>query len=237
MLKNFFAALLIVTVLTLPQSVLAAQEDWTAANYDFRNIKSIIILDATINPYIDYGGMIGLRGLQNNFLSSCSEQLRPTCTVYSETQAQQIIGEAIGVNFERLSLDDPMKARELVIANAWRVADAYILGIVETWGGSNYVAPSDVDFNQVISHRVYYNTDGTVEQVDNPKIPAEVRYRAQSSDVAAIGMIMRLCLAKDRAIVFERFDMRERPADVSQMDLFDDMSAAFANDVAAKINR
>lgn len=236
MLKKIFAALLIVTALTLPQNV-SAQEDWLAANYDFRNIKSIIILDATINPYIDYGGMIGLRGLQNNFWSSCSEQLRPTCTVYSEEQAQQIIGAAIGVNFERLSLDNPMKARELVIDNAWRVADAYILGIVETWGGSNYVAPSDVDFKQVISHRVYYNTDGTVEQVDNPKIPAEVSYRAQSSDVAAIGMIMRLCLAKDKAIVFERFDMRERPADVSQMDLFDNMSAAFANDVAAKIRQ
>ena len=234
MLKKIFAALLIVTALILPQSV-SAQEDWFAANYDFRNIKSVIVLDATINPYIDYGGMIGLRGLQNNFWSSCSEQLRPTCTVYSEEQAQQIIGDAIGVNFERLSLDDPVKARQLVIDNAWRVADAYILGIVETWGGSNYVAPSDVDFKQVISHRVYYNTDGTVEQVDNPKIPAEVRYRAQSSDVAAIGMIMRLCLAKDRAIVFERFDMRQRPADVSQMDLFDNMSAAFANDVAAKI--
>lgn len=236
MIKKIFAALLIVTALTLPQNV-SAQEDWTAANYDFRNIKSIIILDATINPYIDYGGMIGLRGLQNNFWSSCSEQLRPICKIYSEEQAQQIIGEAIGVNFERLSLDNPMKARQLVIDNAWRVADAYILGIVETWGGSNYVAPSDVDFKQVIEHRVYYNTDGTVEQVDNPKIPAEVSYRAQSSDVAAIGMIMRLCLAKDRAIVFERFDMRQRPADVSQMDLFDNMSAAFANDVAAKINR
>ena len=236
MLKKIFAALLIVTALTLPQNV-SAQEDWTAASYDFRNIKSIIILDATINPYIDYGGMIGLRGLQNNFWSSCSEQLRPICTVYSEEQAQQIIGEAIGVNFERLSLDNPMKARQLVIDNAWRVADAYILGIVETWGGSNYVAPSDVDFKQVIEHRVYYNTDGTVEQVDNPKIPAEVSYRAQSSDVAAIGMIMRLCLAKDKAIVFERFDMRQRPADVSQMDLFDNMSAAFANDVAAKIHQ
>lgn len=236
MLKKIFATLLIVTALTLPQNV-SAQEDWTAANYDFRNIKSIIILDATINPYIDYGGMIGLRGLQNNFWSSCSEQLRPTCKIYSEEQAQQIIGAAIGVNFERLSLNNPMKARQLVIDNAWRVADAYILGIVETWGGSNYVAPSDVDFKQVIEHRVYYNTDGTVEQVDNPKIPAEVSYRAQSSDVAAIGMIMRLCLAKDRAIVFERFDMRERPADVSQMDLFDNMSAAFANDVAAKIRQ
>ena len=50
-------------------------------------------------------------------------------------------------------------------------------------------------------------------------------------------MIMRLCLSKDNAIVFERFDMSERLADVSQMDLFNDMSAAFANDIAIKIHR
>lgn len=234
MVKKIFGALLVLTLLVLPQSVFAAREEWLADGYDFRQIKSVIILDVTVNSELDYGGMVGLRGLQNKFWESCSKQLSPTCKVFSETEAAQIIGKQIGVNFEKLSLEDSMAARKLIIENAWRVADAYVMGIVDTWGGSKYVAPTDVEYNQVIVHRLYFDEEGRPHP-DNPQIPVERKYRVQDTDVAAIGMMLRICSAKNNFVLFERHELRYRKADESQIDLFSEISGTFAADVAEKI--
>lgn len=237
MLKKFFGALLVLTLLVLPQKVSAESKEWVSKDFQFWQIKSIIILDATIKPELDYGGMIGLRGLQNAFWDKCSQNLSPVCKVYSETQAQQIIGEQIGVNFEKLSLEDPFKARQLVIANAYRVADAYLLGVVYSWGNSTYVAPSNVEYRAIVEHRVYYDNHGNVDHLDNPLIPTGVQNLPDGTDVAAIGMLFRVCKSKDGAIVFERQELNARPANVAQMDLFGGMTSKFASDVARKINK
>ena len=235
MLKKFLSVLFVLTLLALPQKVSADSREWISDDFQFRQIRSIIILDATINPELDYGGMIGLRGLQNAFWDKASQNLKPVCKVYSETQAQQIIGEQIGVNFEKLSLEDPFKARQLVIANAYRVADAYLLGVVYSWGNSYYVAPSNVEYRAIVEHRVYYDNHGNVDHLDYPLIPTGVENLPDSTDVAAIGMMFRVCKSKDSSIVFERQELNARPANVAQMDLFGGMVAKFSSDVANKI--
>ena len=234
MLKKIFGALLMMTLLVLPQNVFAAREEWVADGYNFHQIKNVIVLDVTVDSGLNYDSMVGLRGLQNKFLESCSNQLSPICKVYSESEAADIIGAQIGVNLEKLSLEDSMAARKLLIENAWRVADAYVMGVVDTWGGSKYVAPTDVEYNQVIVHRLYFDEEGRPHP-DNPQIPVERRYRVQDTDVAAIGMMLRVCSAKNNSVIFERHELRYRKADESQIDLFSEISGSFAADVAEKI--
>lgn len=232
--KKFFGALILAAMLIFPQVVHANQSDWFAPNFDFRSIKSVIILDATINPELDYGGMIGLRGLQNNFFKSCREQLKPFVQVFSEDEARVVIGTKIGVNIERIYVEDPTQARLLIMSNAWRMADAYILGIVDSWGNKSYTAPSNVDYAKIIESRHYYDTRGNVRP-DTVLVPVNEKYLPQDTDVPAIGMIFRAYFAQKEAVVFERYEMRVRKADESQIDLFKDMSASFASAVAAKI--
>lgn len=234
LIKKLFGALIILATLTFSQNVHAAQSDWVAQNFDFRNIKSVIILDAAVNPNLDYGGIIGLRGLQNTFRNSCRQELYTTLQVFSEDEARVVIGKEIGVNLERLFLEDPIKARQLVMENAWRMADAYILGIIDSWGNKTYTAPTNVEYAELMEKRNYHDAQGNVHP-DNVLVPVPEKYLPEGTDVPAIGMILRAYAAKNETIIFERYEMRIRKTDESQTALFGNMSADFAAAFAAKI--
>lgn len=233
-IKKFFGAIILSAMLILSTPVHAEQSDWVSSNFDFRQIKSVIILDATINPELDYGGMIGLRGLQNTFLKYCAQTLNPTCKVISEEEARVILSTQISVNLERLYVEEPFQARQLVMKNAWRIADAYILGIVDSWGNRSYTAPTNVDYAKVIEQRNYYDGVGNVKP-DTVLIPVPANYRPEGTDVPAIGMILRAYYSKNESIVFERYEMRLRKSNESQMDLFGSMAASFSAKFASLI--
>ena len=156
-----------------------------------------------------------------SFRLTCTKILNRECVVYSEFAAMQILGENLKINLLRLSIDEPMKARELLMKNAWRIADAYVSGNVDSWGGSTYRANENVEYKNV--------------RRGKDVVPVAEKYLPSATDVAAIGMTLRIYSAEDGAIIFERKEMRARRSDESQKNLFAAICTDFATDVAARI--
>ena len=219
MIKKFFGAILLLIIFS--QNVSAERIDRVDEQFNFHSINRVIILDATVNPDLDYGGMVALRGLQNTFRLTCTKMLNRDCVVYSEFAAMQILGEKLKINLLRLSIDEPLKARELLMKNAWRIADAYVFGVVDSWGGSTYRANENVEYKDV--------------RRGKDVVPVAEKYLPSATDVAAIGVVLRVYSAKDDSIVFERQEMRARRPDESQKNLFAAICTDFASDVAARI--
>ena len=232
--RKFFVALIVLTLTTLPQLAHANQSDWAASNFNFRDIKSVIILDATINPNLDYGGMLALRTLQNTFTTRNIQQLNPVCQVFSEEQARVVLSTLTGINLEQLYNEHPYEARQIVMKNAWRMADACVLGLVESFGGKSYTESTDADYVKIVEQRTYYDNSNR-PRFDTVLVPLPENYRAEGTDVPAIGMIFRVYSSKNESIILERYEMRTRQPNESQVDLFGDMSASFANLLASKI--
>ena len=219
MIKKFFGAILLLIIFS--QNVSAERIDRVDEQFDFQSIHRVIVLDATVGDNLSYGGMVGLRGLQNTFRDVCTNTLNRDCVVYSEFAAMQILGENLKINLLRLSIDDSLKAREILMKNAWRIADAYIFGEVNSWGGDTYRANENAEYRDV--------------QRGKDVVPVAENYLPSSTDVAAIGMTLRVYSAEDGAIIFERKEIRARRSDESQKNLFAAICTDFASDVAARI--
>ena len=232
--KKFFGILFLLVTLIFSQPVHAEKTDWFAQNYDFRGIRSVILLDVTVNPELDYGGMIGLRGLQNTFRNRCRQVLYPQIQFFSEDEAMIFIGTQLNMNLEKLSLENPTEARLIVMNNAWRMADAFILGSIESWGDRSYTPSSNISYAKIVENRTYYDERGHARP-DTVIVPLPAQYLPEGTDVPAIGMILRAYSTKNESIIFERYEMRIRRSDESQTELFSSMCESFSKDFLSKI--
>ena len=64
MIKKFFGVILLLAIMSLSQVVSAEKTDWFDRNFNFRNIRTVIVFDLTTNQGSDYGGSIALRNMQ-----------------------------------------------------------------------------------------------------------------------------------------------------------------------------
>ena len=127
MIKKFFGAILLLIIFS--QNVSAERIDRVDEQFDFQSIHRVIVLDATVGDNLSYGGMVGLRGLQNTFRDVCTNTLNRDCIVYSEFAAMQILGENLKINLLRLS-----------IASAGNDFTAGVIYIADNSGSASHVS-------------------------------------------------------------------------------------------------
>ena len=231
-IKKIFGAILLLTVLALPQTVFAEKTDWTDRNFSFRNIRTVIVFDATVSPGVDVGGGIAILNIQDRFRQ---DSLKLPCRIITEAQARQIIGGQIRMNLDALSLSNPMQARQIVMQNAYNLgADAWILANIDAWGNQTYVEPERTVWENRRQTRTYYDQWGRRhEETYMTQVP--VTYPPRRVDISTVQVTMQAYDARTGALIFARKDVRDREDYSAQSGMFGRISNSFYEDLAKKI--
>ena len=231
-IKKIFGALLLLAILTLPQNVFAEKTDYTDRNYYFRNIRAVIVLDATVSPGVDVGGTIAVLNIQEKFREDAFKKLN--CRIYTEAQARQLLSAQVGMNLEALAYSNPLQARQIVQQNAYQIADAWIFANVDAWGNTTYIEPERTVWETRRETRRYYDRWGQLrEESYNVQVP--VTYPPRRVDISTVQVSLQVYDARTGAMVFARKDVRDREDYSAQSGMFGRISNSFYEDLAKKI--
>lgn len=229
--KKFFGVMLLLAMFVLPQSVSAEKTDWFDRNFNFHNIRAVIVFDLTINPGLDYGGSIALRNLQDTYIQN-SRKLK--CNVITEAEARRLISYQIGMDLDSLAYSNPVQARRVTMENAYRIADAWVVANVDNWANNSYVIPERTVWEQRRETRRYYDRHGNRhEEVYYIQVP--VTYPPSRVDVSSIQMTLQAYEARRGEIIFARKDVRDREDYHAQNGMFGRICNSFFEDFGKKI--
>ena len=230
-IKKFFGVLLLMAILILPQTVSAEKTDWYDRNYNFHNIRSIIVFDATFSQNYGYGDSIELRNLQDSFTQD-SRKLR--CNVITEAQARRDIGYRIGMNLDSLAYSNPLEARRIIMQNAYMIADAWIIGNVDNMENTYYVQPARTVWESRRETRTYRDRYGNRRE-ETRYVQVPVNYPPRRVDVTSVQMTLELHEARSGALIFARKDVRDREDFQAQKGMLGRISNSFFEDFGKKI--
>ena len=232
-IKKFFGALLLLALLALPQNVFAEKTDYTDRNYYFRNIRTVIVLDATISPGVDVGGNIAVINIQETFRQDAQRRLR--CRIYTEAQARQILSAQVGMNLEALAYSNPVQARQIVQQNAYAIgAEVWIFANVDAWGNTTYIEPERTVWENRRETRRFYDRFGRLRE-ESYYVQVPVTIPPRRVDVSTVQVSMQVYDARTGAMVFARKDVRDREDYSAQSGMFGRISNSFYEDLAKKI--
>ena len=231
MFKKIFGVMMLLAIMLVPQSVSATKDDWFDKNFYFRNVKTVIVFDVSVSPGVDYGGTIALRNMQDTFLDN-SRKLK--CTVITEAQAYRTLSRQLGMNLEDIAYSNPLHARQIVMQNAYRIADAWVIGNVDTIANNFYVEPERTVWES--KKETYYYRDRYGNRREETRyIQVPVTYPPRRVDVSTIEMTMQMYEARRGDLVFARKDARDRNDFQAQKGMFGRMCNSFFEDLGKKI--
>ena len=226
--KKFFGAIILLAMLALPLNVSAEKIDRVDRNYNFRGIRDVIVLDVTVSPGYNYGGAIVLGNLQDKFIQN-SGKLR--CNVITEAQARRDLSYQLGMDLNRMSYE---QARHVIINNAYRIADAWVLATVDDWTNRSYMEPARTVWEQRKETRRYYDAWGNRRE-ETHYVQVPVTYPPRRVDVSTIQMSLQLFDARSGQAIFSRRDMRDREDYQAQVGMFGRITNSFFEDIGSRI--
>ena len=231
-IRKIFGVMMLLAILTLPQNVSATKDDWYDKNFYFRNVRSVIVFDVTVSPGVDYGGTIAMRNMQDTFLDS-ARKLK--CTIITEAQAYRTLGYQLGMNLENIAYSNPMHARQIVMQNAYRIADAWVIGNVDTIANNFYIEPERTVWESRKETHYYRDRYGNRRE-ETHYVQVPVTYPPRRVDVSTIEMTMQMYEARRGEAVFARKDSRDRNDFQAQKGMFGRMCNSFFEDLGKKIH-
>lgn len=226
MLKKVFSVILLLAMMSLPQIVSAEKTDWFDRNFNFRNIRSVIVFDVTPSQNFGRVDTILLRNLQDVYIQNAQKNLR--CNIITEAQAQRML------NVESLAYSNPMQARHVIMQNAYQIADAWVVANVDTWDDNSYVKPGYTVWEQRRETRTYYDHYGNRRE-ETYYIQVPVTYPPRRVDVSTIQMTLQVYEARRGEMIFARKDVRDREDYQAQKGMFGRICNSFFEDFGNKI--
>lgn len=230
-IKKIFGVILLMAILTLPQNVSATKTDWFDRNYNFRNIRTVIVFDMTVSPGLDYGGPIVLRNIRDTFLQN-ARKLK--CNVLTEGQAYRDLGYQLGMDLEGLAYSNPGRARQIVMDNAYRIADAWVVANVDNLANTYYVEPARTVWESRTERRKYYDRYGNRRE-ETYTVQVPVTYPPRRVDISTIEMTLQAYEARRGAMIFARRDVRDREDYQAQAGMYGRITNSFFEDLGKKI--
>ena len=231
LIKKFFGVILLLAMLTLPQNVSAEKTDWFDRNFNFRNLRTIIVFDVTANPGVNYGGSVVYRNMQDTLYQN-AKKLK--CNVITESQAYRTLGYQLGMNLESIAYSNPLQARQIVMQNAYQIADAWILSNVDRLANDYYIEPERTVWEQKKETRRYYDRHGNRRE-ETYYIQVPVTYPPRRVDISTLEMTLQVYEARRGDMIFARRDVRDRQDYQAQAGMYGRITNSFFEDVGKKI--
>ena len=230
-IKKFFGAMILLAIMALPQTVNATKTDWFDKNFNFRNIKSVIIFDTTFARGSENVGSIEQRNLQD----TCLEKARKLkCNIITEEQARRTIGYQLGMDLDLMARSNPLQVQQLIMQNASRIADAWVTVNVDNMENTYYVEPAHTVWESRRETRTYRDSWGNRHE-ETYYIQVPVTYPPRRVDVTSIQMTLQLFEARRGDMIFARKDVRDREDYQAQKGMFGRITNSFFEDVGNKI--
>lgn len=230
-IRKFFGAIVLLALIVLPQTVSAEKTDWYDRGFNFRNIRTVIVFDATFSDPSGYPNMIELRNLQDTYIQN-ARKLK--CNVITETQARREIGYQLGMDLDLLARSNPLQARQLIMQNAYRIADGWVTANVDNLQNTYYIEPARTVWEQKRESRVFYDAWGNRRE-ETYYIQVPVTYPPRRVDVTSIQMSLQLFEARRGDVIFARKDVRDRQDFQAQKGMFGRITNSFFEDVGNRI--
>ena len=231
LIKKFFGVILLLAMLTLPQNVSAEKTDWFDRNFNFRNLRTIIVFDVTASPGVNYGGSVVYRNMQDTLYQN-AKKLK--CNVITESQAYRTLGYQLGMNLESIAYSNPLQARQIVMQNAYQIADAWILSNVDRLANDYYIEPERTVWEQKKETRRYYDRHGNRRE-ETYYIQVPVTYPPRRVDISTLEMTLQVYEARRGDMIFARRDVRDRQDYQAQAGMYGRITNSFFEDVGKKI--
>ena len=228
LIKKFFGVMLLLTLLALPQRVFAEKTDWYDRNFNFHNLRTIIVFDPTATPGLYVNGVLDPRNMQQTFLDN-ARKLR--CNIITEAEARNTLSYQLGINLNGMAFE---QARHIIIDNAYRIADGWVLGNIDNLANNTYVEPAHTVWEQKKETRTYYDQWGNRRE-ESYYIQVPVTYPPRRVDVSTIEMTLKLYESRRGAEIFSRRDVRDREDFQAQKGMFGRICNSFFEDVGKKI--
>lgn len=227
-IKKFFSVMLLLAVLALPQIVFAEKTDWYDRGFNFHSIRTLIVFDPTATPGVNVGSIIDPRSMQTTFLD-CSRKLK--CRVITEAEARNMLSYQIGINLNAMAFE---QARHIIIDNAYRIADGWVLGNIDIVANNTYVEPARTVWEQKKETRTYRDSWGNRHE-ETYYVQVPVTYPPQRVDVSTIQMTLKVYESRRGAEIFSRRDVRDRQDYMAQKGMYGRICNSFFEDVGNKI--
>lgn len=208
------------TFLIFPQIVSAEKTDWSDKGYNFRQIKTIVVLNLRNDADLSYVGRAVQMKVDSDYFEK-SQKLK--CTVLTEDQARKMLG-MMNASISELKRNLPS------------IADAWIDGNIRVWKDDSYVVPARTVWEDKKRTRKIRNRWGDwVEETYYESVP--VAYPPYRVDVSVISSVFSVHDAATGKLIFVREDDRDREDQNAQKDMFGRMCNSFYEDFAKKIKK
>ena len=227
-IRKIFGLLVLLTILTLPQNVSATKTDWFDRNYNFRGIRTVIVFDMTVSPGLNYGGPVVMRNIQDIFVQN-ARKLK--CEIITETQAYRELSYQLGMNLDNMN---PAQARRIVMENAYRIADAWVVANVDNLANTYYVEPARTVWESRTERRKYYDRHGNRRE-ETYTVQVPVTYPPRRVDISTIEMTLQAYEARRGEMIFARRDVRDREDYQAQAGMYGRITNSFFEDLGKKI--
>ena len=217
-LKNFFSLLILLAFMILPQIVSAEKTDYVDKNYNFRNVKTVVILGLESDADLRDVSTAALMKIEDEY-NKHSRKFK--CKVLTEDQARQMLG-ITNASTERLknSLVD--------------IADMWVECNIKTWRSSYHIVPARTVWEEKKRTRKIRDRWGDwVEETYYETVP--VTYPPYRVDTSYIITNFEAYDARTGKVVFMREDNRDRNDADAQKDMFGRMCNSFFEDLNSKI--
>ncbi|MCR5834435.1 MAG: hypothetical protein K6G55_07305 [Selenomonadaceae bacterium] len=227
-IKKFFGLMLLVALIILPQNVSAEKTDWFDRNFNFHRMRNVIVFNVDFNQ--NYNSVDALN-MRDTYYKN-ARKLK--CNIITEEEARRSIGYQIGMDLESMARSNPLGARQVIMENAYNIADGWVTATVDTWENTYYIEPERTVWEQRRETRTYYDAWGQRrEEVYYVQVP--VTYPPRRVDVSTIQMTLQLFDARSGAQVFSRKDVRDREDYQAQKGMYGRITNSFFEDVGKKI--
>ena len=219
---KIFGLLCLLALLIMPQNVSATKNDWYDPGYNFRSVRSAVLLDtSSLNS-----GSFGLSGAAIQSLRSTFDEnsRKLKCAVMFESQ---MTGGG-----RNLYSGGGYSAPDLQSVAAR--ADIAIKCQITKWNDRSYVIPARTVWEDRRKTRSIRDRDGNwIEEVYYVTVP--VTYPPRRVDISEITATFEVYDTRTGRLVFSREDVRDREEFSAQSKMFGRMCNAFFEDLQKRI--
>lgn len=217
-LRKIFGAVILLAMFIFPQIVSAEKTDWKDNTYNFKRVKTVVVLNLHNDADLSSAGRVVQAKLDSDYFSK-SKKLK--CEVLTEDQARRMLGMQ---NASRNALKD----------NLAQIADLWIEGNIHLWRSDYRIVPARTVWeDRKLTRRIRNRWGDWEEETYYESVP--VTYPPYRVDTSYIITDFEVHDARTGKVVFMREDNRDRNDADAQKDMFGRMCNSFFEDLNSKI--
>lgn len=207
--KKILGIIFLLACIILPQTVSAEKKDYKDKNFNFRNVRRVVLLNVSSNINFNERGSVFVQRLRNTYYDN-SRKLK--CQVLTEDEARRMAGSS---NFSG-------------------IADLCILCDIRDWSDDYYVVPERTSWEEKKMYRTVRDRDGRRhEESYYQTVP--VTYPPYRVDVSKIAVNFEVYDTRTGKMVFGREDVRDRNDKTAQDGMYGRICNSFFEDLAKLI--